>query len=53
MLAAIGAQEVRAFGRINSIVFPQKRRAPLPRIVACARALDLPNLGSQIRQQLR
>jgi hypothetical protein len=46
MLAAIGAQEIRAFGRINSTVFPQKGRAPLPRIVAGARAFDLPNLGS-------
>ena len=30
MLAAISTQEIRAFGRVDSAVFPQKGWAPLP-----------------------
>ncbi len=51
-LAAIGAEIVGGFSSVRSGAILQVRRTPAASVIAAAGALDLDNLGSQIRQNL-
>ena len=51
-LVAVGAEEVGGVGRVAAVGVLQPRRAPGARVVAAAGALDLDDVGAQIRQHL-